>query len=212
MYRIRNVKTSSGATAVQVVEYSNNQRTILFHAGSAVNEEELSSLKKVAIGWIEKNNPQRFLFPLVAKQNESSLISLEKCECLGFRYQLLYDSLWSVMVQFKFHLLPDSAILNDLVIARIASPSSKLEALEFIDEFFGIKHHRSKFYRQLESFVDLKDEIESKVVAVAKKHFGFSFSLVFYDLTTLYFESFETDELRKIGFFRFKLLKKSQKS
>ncbi|OFW80593.1 MAG: hypothetical protein A2887_04400, partial [Alphaproteobacteria bacterium RIFCSPLOWO2_01_FULL_40_26] len=49
-------------------------------------------------------------------------------------------------------------------------------------------------------FVDLKDEIESKVVAVAKKHFGFSFSLVFYDLTTLYFESFETDDIRRIGF------------
>ena len=55
MYRIRTVKTSSGASAIQVVEYSNNQRTILFHAGSAVNEEELSSLKKVALGWIEKN-------------------------------------------------------------------------------------------------------------------------------------------------------------
>ena len=35
---------------------------------------------------------------------------------------------------------------------------------------------------------------------IAKKNFGFNFSLVFYDLTTLYFESFETDELRKIGF------------
>jgi hypothetical protein len=46
MYRIRTVKISSGATAVQVVEYSNNQRTILFHAGSAVNVEEISSLKR----------------------------------------------------------------------------------------------------------------------------------------------------------------------
>ena len=205
MYRIRTVKTSSGATAVQVVEYLNNQRTVLFHVGSALGDEELLSLKEAALGWIEKNNPQRFLFPLAPKQDESStlkssLISLEKCECVGFRYQLLYDSLSSVMMQFKFHLLADSVILNDLVIARIVSPSSKLEALEFIDEFFGIKHHRSKFYRQLTSFVDLKDEVERKVVAVAKKHFGFNFSLVFYDLTTLYFESFETDELRRIGF------------
>jgi transposase len=31
-------------------------------------------------------------------------------------------------------------------------------------------------------------------------HFGFDFNLVFYDLTTLYFESFKTDEVRKIGF------------
>ena len=200
MYRIRTVKTSSGATAIQVVEYSNNQRAILFHAGSAVNAEEISSLEEVALEWIEKNNPQKFLFPIARGKNESSLISLEKCECLGFRYQLLYDTLWKLTAQFKFHLLPDSKILNDLVIARIVAPSSKLEALKFIDEFFGIKHQRSKLYRQLESFVDLKDEIEKKVVAIAKKHFDFNFSLVFYDLTTLYFESFETDELRKIGF------------
>jgi hypothetical protein len=95
MYRIRTVKTTSGATAVQVVEYANNQRTILFHAGSAANSEELLLLKESALNWIEKNNPQRFLFPLApAKQSPSSLISLEKCSYLGFRYQLLYDTLW----------------------------------------------------------------------------------------------------------------------
>ena len=137
----------------------------MFHAGSAVNAEEISSLKEVALEWIEKNNPQKFLFPIARGKNESSLISLEKCKCLGFRYQLLYDTLWRLTTQFKFHLLPDSKILNDLVIARIVAPSSKLEALRFIDEFFGIKHQRSKLYRQLEGFVDF--------------------------LTTLYFESFE---------------------
>jgi transposase len=46
----------------------------------------------------------------------------------------------------------------------------------------------------------LKSEVEVKIISVAKKNFGFNFSLVFYDLTTLYFESFETDNLRKIGF------------
>jgi transposase len=35
---------------------------------------------------------------------------------------------------------------------------------------------------------------------VAKEEFGFDFSLVFYDVTTLYYESFEADDLRKPGF------------
>ena len=35
---------------------------------------------------------------------------------------------------------------------------------------------------------------------IAKKEFAFDFSLVFYDVTTLYFESFEEDELRQCGF------------
>jgi hypothetical protein len=37
-------------------------------------------------------------------------------------------------------------ILNDLVIARIAAPSSKLEAFEFIFDYFGITHGCRDFY------------------------------------------------------------------
>jgi transposase len=86
------------------------------------------------------------------------------------------------------------------VIARIAHPASKLESFEFISDYFGINHGRRDFYRVLNELPKLKDEVENKIIAVAKKNFGFNFSLVFYDLTTLYFESFATDDLRKIGF------------
>jgi transposase len=206
MYRIRTVKTSSGAVALQVVEYFNNQRNVLLHVGSAKNDEELLSLKKSALNWIEKNDRQKSLFPLVEKNKKekfsSSLIPFDKCQYLGFRYQLLYDVLWRLEISFKFHLIYDSKILNDLVIARLAFPSSKLEAFEFIADHFGIKHHRTTLYRQLANgnLSKWQDEARARIIAVAKKHFGFNFSLVFYDLTTLYFESFETDDLRKIGF------------
>ena len=133
------------------------------------------------------------------------MISLDKCEYLGFRYQLFYDVFWSLSVKFKFHLIAATdaktvKILNDLVIARIAAPSSKLESFEFISDYFGINHGRRDFYRTLVELPKLKSEVEVKIISVAKKNFGFNFSLVFYDLTTLYFESFETDNLRKIGF------------
>lgn len=200
MYRIRTIKTTSGALAVQVVEYFQNKREILLHLGSAKNAEELSELKKSALQWIEKNNPQQSLFPLLKKETQSALISLDKCQYLGFRYQLLYDSLWKLEILFKFHLISESKILNDLVIARIAAPSSKLEAFEYINDYFGINHSRRDFYRQLENLNHWQDAVQSCAIAVAKKYFNFNFSLVFYDLTTLYFESFETDELRKIGF------------
>ena len=205
MYRVRTVKTSSGAVAVQVVEYFKNKRTVLLHVGSAANEEEISDLKKSALSWIEKNDRQKPLFPLVKNKAESSLISLDKCEYLGFRYQLFYDVFWSLSVKFKFHLIAATdaktvKILNDLVIARIAAPSSKLESFEFISDYFGITHGRRDFYRTLVELPKLKSEVEVKIISVAKKNFGFNFSLVFYDLTTLYFESFETDNLRKIGF------------
>ena len=200
MLHIRTTKTSSKATAVQIVEYVRRKMIILIHIGSAHSEEEILSLKQIASEWILKNDKQTSLFSTLDKKNSSSLISLDKCQYLGFRYQLLYDVLSNLSILFKFHLLPNYKILTDLIIARIASPGSKIHSLEFLDGFFGIKHSRRDLYRNLASFVHLKDDVEAKIISIAKKEFAFNFSFVFYDLTTLYFESFESDDLRKIGF------------
>jgi len=42
--------------------------------------------------------------------------------------------------------------------------------------------------------------VESVAVSFAKKHYGFCYDILFYDVTTLYFETFQEDELRKNGF------------
>lgn len=209
--RIRTTKTSSGAVAVKVVSYLNNRMEVLAHIGSADNESDVAGLKRIASNWIHsKNNSQMsFLSQLESSQSSpSSLAQFSNCECVGFRYRILHECLNGVAIKLKFHLLGRNLglsvksieILNDLVIARIAHPSSKLESFEFISEYFGINHSRRDFYRVLNELPKLKDEVESKIITVAKKNFGFNFSLVFYDLTTLYFESFATDDLRRIGF------------
>ena len=46
----------------------------------------------------------------------------------------------------------------------------------------------------------LKSETEKIVTDFAKLHYSFNFELEFYDVTTLYFETFQEDELRKNGF------------
>jgi hypothetical protein len=206
MPRLRTVKTSSGSKAVQVVEYVNRKTVILSHIGSAKSDEELLELKKAGQDWILRNNKQLSFFSLLEDESDevkpSSLVALDKCSYLGFTYQLFYDVFSDILLKFKFHLLSSNykKLLNDLVIARIAFPTSKIESLEFLEQYFAIKHNYRTLARAIPHFEGLKDEIESKIITVAKKHFNFNFSLVFYDLTTLYFESFETDDLRRIGF------------
>jgi len=212
MLHIRTTKTSSGSTAVQVVEYIKRKTVILIHIGSAKNSEELSELKKSAQDWIVRNDKQMSFFELLEGNNSkylqqkpskpSSLIALDKCNYLGFRYQLFYDVFSDILMLFKLHLLEShyKKLLLDLVIARIANPASKAESLNFLEQYFGIKHNYRTLTRAIPHFCDLKDIVESKIISVAKKYFKFNFSLVFYDLTTLYFESFESDDLRKIGF------------
>ena len=91
-------------------------------------------------------------------------------------------------------------LLNDLVCIRIFESTSKLRSLELMELFFGVKNSRKSYYRTAPPCIELKEAVENKVVAFAKAHYAFNFDLVFYDVTTLYFETFEEDELRKNGF------------
>lgn len=85
---------------------------------------------------------------------------------------------------------------------RIIQPVSKLESLEYLSEMFGITYKRENLYEIIASFPALKNTVEKKTVMFAKQNLHFDFSIVFYDVTTLYFESFKEDkeEFRKPGF------------
>ncbi|MEK7187105.1 MAG: IS1634 family transposase [Patescibacteria group bacterium] len=194
MYHIRRTKTSSRATAVQVVEYIERKLVVANHIGSAKTNDELSSLLEVAKTWIEKHDGQKPLFVSPSFSNP-----LDKYEYIGIRYAFIYEALHKVMLRFEFTSL-GGKILHDLVVMRIIEPASKLQSLILLEEYFGICHRRQSFYESLPKFVKFKDVVEKLAVKRAKEEFGFDFSLVFYDVTTLYYESFESDELRKPGF------------
>jgi len=196
MFHIRTTKTSSGKTAVQVVRYEKRKMVVVKHLGSAHDKEEIQSLKESASRWIEKANKQPSLFSQII---EPPNVHLQQYQYLGFRYGLLYESLYQLCKRFSFHWLRNKFLI-DLVIARIARPGSKIRSIEFLKEFMGIEHGRRELYRQMPRILGARNTIESKVLSIAKKEFAFDFSMVFYDVTTLYFESFEEDELRQCGF------------
>jgi hypothetical protein len=91
-------------------------------------------------------------------------------------------------------------LLNDLVAIRIFEPASKLRSLELMEQFFGISHSRKTYYKIAPDCVDLKNTVEQKVTYFAGLHYSFNFDILFYDVTTLYFETFEEDGLRRNGF------------
>ncbi len=198
MYHIRKTKTASGATAVQVVSYFERKMTLSKHIGSGHTEEEIEALLKIARAWIKKVSKQQDLFDKV-EIPKPSLALLDKCEYIGFRHTFIYEILIKLLDRFEFTTVGNS-LLHDLVIMRIIQPASKLQSLELLNEYFGINHRRQTFYETLPKILPLKDTIEKLTVKLAKDELAFDFSLVFYDVTTLYFESFSADELRKNGF------------
>ncbi len=193
--KIRVVKTTSNAMAVQVVCYQNNKRVILKHIGSAHSAEALNELKMIAQEWIKDYTKQRSIFP---DENPSMLLHLNHSTFIGVKYRFFYNQIRAIQEMLKLDDLPE--LLNDLVAIRIFEPASKLRSLELIEQFFGICHNRKTYYKIAPSCIDLKKVVEQRVVNFAVAQYAFSFNMLFYDVTTLYFETFEEDELRKNGF------------
>lgn len=193
--KIRVVKTASKAWAVQVVRYQNNKRIIIQHIGSAHSESKLEELKIMAEEWIKDYSKQLSVFP---EQSPNKLLHLNHCTFIGVRYHFFNQQITTIQDMLGFADLPP--LLRDLVTIRIFEPASKLRSLELMEGFFGIKHSRKTYYRIAPQCIGLKESVENKVVAFAKEHYSFGFDIVFYDVTTLYFETFEEDGLRKNGF------------
>jgi transposase len=193
--KTRVVKTGSKASAVQVVRYQNNKRFILRHIGSAHTEEDLNELILIAEEWIKGFSGQLSIFP---DEHPNNLLHLNHCTFVGVKYHFFYELINTIQCKIGLGDLP--VLLNDLVAIRIFEPASKLRSLELMEQFFGIKHSRRTYYRIAPSCIELKEAVEREVVAFAKENYAFRFDIVFYDVTTLYFETFEEDELRKNGF------------
>jgi transposase len=193
--KIRVVTTASKAKAVQIIRYQNNKRIIMKHVGSAHTEPELKELLLIAEEWVKDFSNQLSIFP---DKNPNSVIHLNHSTFLGVQFNFFYHQINQIQAKLGFSELP--SLLNDLVLMRIFEPASKLRSLELMEHYFGVKHSRKSYYKIAPQCIVLKDLVESKVVNFAKEYYSFNFDIVFYDVTTLYFETFEEDELRKNGF------------
>jgi hypothetical protein len=92
-------------------------------------------------------------------------------------------------------------ILRHLVVSRICHPQSKVATVDYLKSYFDEDVDLNKIYRYLDKLNDTqKDKIQEISVNHTRKVLGGNIGVVFYDVTTLYFETDITDNLRKTGF------------
>lgn len=194
MPSIRKTKTASGATAVQVVRYEKRKVVVLKHVGSAKTDGELVALIESAAAWV-RDSVQQTLFAKEPRRH----IALSTARLLGVDHVFARDALLDVARTLGFETLA-SPLLLDLAIMRIVEPSSKLRAIELLDRYFGVRYAERTVYRTLPKLAGKKAGVEAIAVSWAKQGLSSDLSLVLYDVTTLYFETFEADDLRRPGF------------
>ncbi|MES1223784.1 MAG: IS1634 family transposase [Bacteroidota bacterium] len=87
------------------------------------------------------------------------------------------------------------------MIARLCYPSSKLKTTDHLRRYDLYETDKDKIYRYLDKLHKTqKRTVQQISYAHTLKILNNNISIVFYDVTTLYFEIKEEDELRKTGF------------
>jgi transposase len=193
MFRVRKVRTKSGSTAIQVVQYKGHRAKIAKHVGSAKDDIEYDLLLKKAQAWIEEQTLQANLFP----DQKQKVLIVERGECVAVTHDFAYQFFKSCLDECDLTHLP--SLLLDLAIMRLIEPASKWRSIELLSRYFGIKYSQ-RIYRTIPKLIIHKADIEQRAYSVAEQKFKEQFYYVLYDVTTLYFESFKADELKIQGF------------
>ncbi len=201
MFRVRTTKTGSKNTAVQVVEKGNHRVKVVKHIGTARSDEQLQELLEKAQKYIIQTSNTAPLFPEMSEVKRDQSVDPDDLEFTNTYHFFAYEFLSFFYERCGFEEL-NNDLLKDLAIMRIIEPSSKLRSIALLKEYFGKQYGKTVMYEKLAKMKLLREEAEKYAVSYAQKHLSFDFSLVFYDVTTLYFESFKEDEenFKKPGF------------
>lgn len=216
MAYVRKVRTSSGAVAVQVARKDRGRVVILAHVGSAHTDAELGILldkaqqilhgEQQALPVEVPARPKRIedvrdwrtgsLIPAPAAP-KGAPVGPGRTTATSSR--LLYEVLGGVYDWLGFDTVADR-VFRDLVIARIVEPTSRLDSLRVLADLGAeLVSYKTidRHVRMVESG-GYRHAIAKKCVSYASDCGGLS--LLLYDVTTLYFEAENEDDLRKVGF------------
>lgn len=91
-------------------------------------------------------------------------------------------------------------LLRHVIMARIAWPSSKLRASENLWKHFNINISVDKMYRLMDALEGQETLIQGALFNALRPLIGEKVEVLFFDVTTLYFESMNEDDLRRFGF------------
>ncbi len=117
-------------------------------------------------------------------------------------YGKLYDELgFSHVIANPARNQQAARILKEIVMARIANPESKRSSVIDLSSRFGIKLDLKAVYRMMDKIDDKQIiKLNKLVYNQTRSLFKEKIDLIYFDATTLYFESFTEDDLKRNGY------------
>ena len=186
---------SHGKHTIQVVSKYYGRLTVHKHIGTFTTSEEKQKLLEKAREYINSQTGQQDLL------NPPEYLQLKNVIITWSRPLFLYRLLSRAYDKLDFDKYSDPLIKN-LIIARVYQPSSKRETQEILSDLFGVKYSLITIYRHLKKAIDnnLKEQFQSALISFVQKDLNDSLRLIFYDVTTLAFDSQVKAGLKDFGF------------
>jgi Transposase DDE domain len=111
-----------------------------------------------------------------------------------------YGNLFNSLGLHQILPVKSSQVLKEVVLARIAHPTSKHAAQEMLAVDFGVEIPLDRIYRMMDRLQGSATLFQKRIFQATDSLCFKRANLVFFDVTTLYFESTESDELRQFGY------------
>lgn len=197
---VRKKKNRSGTVSVVVVSKCSGKYKEIKSFGSTNSAEEAEDLCNEAQRWISAYAGQEeldFEDRKGREQEETRRVINNMDAVLINGTQLLLEGIYD---DIGFNRICDE-ILRHLVIARVCQPASKLATTEYLKSYYDEDVDLNCIYRYMDKLYNTQRELVQQIsVEHTRKKLGGRIGLMFYDVTTLYFETAKTDDLREPGF------------
>ena len=218
---VRRNRNRSGTVSVQVLEKKGRSNRLVRTFGTSSDEEELRRYELEARMWIDEQAGPA-IFDLdgmeairTASDYDAVFSGISQRDLVlsgpGLVYGRLFDRIGYGRVRTS-----DSLLFRSLVLTRLYKPGSKLRTRDYLYYFMGVDYGEDRIYRYLDRLCVRKEAGNSPEEQEASERAGVKYqveqvtyewtesvmegriSVVFYDTTTMYFESRE-DEMRVPG-------------
>jgi transposase len=195
---VRKKKNKSGSTSIQIIDKSSGKFKIIKVVGCARSAQQQHDLIQNAHELLLTLTGQSRI-DFTFSEDELFLKQLQR----GLRKVIVIGPeliLGKIFDEIGYHQIPES-LFRQLVITRLIYPGSKLKTVDYLLQYKGLYTNEDRIYRYMDRFD--KNHKETAITLTfehTKQILNNQISIAFYDITTLYFEASDEDDLRKMGF------------
>jgi len=198
---VRKKKNPSGIVSIQIIDKSKSRYDVVKTIGSRADAPTIEALYLQGKRWVSSHLGEQDIFDehdLVVEERQFTEYLLSNVENILLNgVQLILNQVFKLT---GFDSIQDD-IFRQLVIARLSQPMSKAATAEYLKSHFDEDAQLHRIYRYLDKLYNTQQEkIQQISVEHTRRILGGKIGMLFYDVTTLYFESDYGDELRETGF------------